>query len=315
MEHTGCIFCEKDDSELLFRKKDKLGISDDEFQIRRCRGCGLIYISPRPGRDEIGRFYPEYYSWKQEEESPGAVGRLEKFYRYQLLGHEVGRVIARTGLENGKVLDVGCGSGDRLDVFRKRGFDSYGVEVSASAEHARGKMGLDVVRSDLAGACFPDGFFDIVTLYNVLEHLHDPREALKEINRITKPGGYLVVQVPNTGSLQFKIFGKRWAAIEPPRDLFYFRTGLVRMMLSEEGFGVVSVDGSFHWFHPPTFTITAFPGLDPQLAWKKQHQGSGAMVSKLLWAAMTLTVSPVFAAVENALKRPAVITVYARKKE
>ena len=89
------------------------------------------------------------------------------------------------------MLDIGCGTGDRLDVFRSKGFETYGVETSHSADYAREHLKLNVVKGDLFSVQFSRQFFDMVTLYNVFEHTHDPMRVMMEIHRILKKDGIL----------------------------------------------------------------------------------------------------------------------------
>ena len=187
MESVNCNLCNLDHTETLFTQRDKFGISTDDFQGVRCRQCGLLYINPRPTPEEMARFYPETYSWRETlETGPGLtrwIRRLEKGYRYHLLEDDTSKVIRYTGKHSGKVLDVGCGTGDRLDVFRAKGFEPYGVETSGSADYAEKDLHLEVRKGDLFSASFPDRFFDVVTLYHVLEHTHDPARVCQEIGR------------------------------------------------------------------------------------------------------------------------------------
>ena len=111
MEYVNCDLCGLDDTQVIFKKKDKLGISDDQFQVVECRQCGLLYVNPRPTEAEIWKFYPETYSWKETLEADSFltkwVRRLEKSYRYHLLQDEVSKVVIFTDKNFGKVLDVG----------------------------------------------------------------------------------------------------------------------------------------------------------------------------------------------------------------
>ena len=209
MEYVKCNFCNNNSEKLLFSKKDKFGLSECDFNIVQCRSCGLIYINPRPSKNEIGKFYPETYSWKEtltaESKITKIVRKLEKIYRCHLLNYETSKVIKVSKRKTGRLLDVGCGSGDRLDIFRRLGFEAYGVEISPSAEYARKHLGLNVLHGDLFKAKFPESFFDIITLYNVLEHTHNPKKVIGELHRILKEDGIVAIPVPNTNSLQCKL--------------------------------------------------------------------------------------------------------------
>ena len=163
MEYVNCNLCGLDETQVLFRKKDKFGITEDEFNVVECRRCGLLYVNPRPTQEEIGRFYPETYSWKETLEADSFLTKwvrgLEKGYRYHLLKDEVSKVVKFTGRNSGKLLDIGCGTGDRLDVFRSIGFETYGVETSDSADYAKEHLKLNVVKGDLFFSPFSGSFF------------------------------------------------------------------------------------------------------------------------------------------------------------
>jgi SAM-dependent methyltransferase len=317
MEYVDCNLCGLDDAQVLFRKRDKLLITDEEFRVVECSGCGLQYVNPRPTESEMGKFYPEIYSWRETLKGDSFptqwVRRLEKAYRYHLLRDEVSKVVKFTGRSSGRVLDIGCGTGDRLDVFRNKGFATYGIETSDSADYAREHLRLEVSKGDLFSARFPDRFFDLVTLYNVLEHTHHPSRVCNEIHRILKDDGFLIIQVPNKDSLQYKIFKGQWAAFDVPRDLYYFGVGALRSLLGRVGFAVTKMDHFMNWWHPPTLVLSLFPSLDPQKAWGEEHQGESPVFQRVAWILCTLLVTPL-TQLESWFKHGAIVTYYGMKK-
>jgi SAM-dependent methyltransferase len=316
MEYVDCNLCGLDDAQVLFRKRDKLLITDDEFRVVECSGCGLQYVNPRPTESEMGKFYPEIYSWRETLKADSFptqwVRRLEKAYRYHLLRDEVSKVVKFTGRSSGRVLDIGCGTGDRLDVFRNKGFATYGIETSDSADYAREHLRLEVSKGDLFSARFPDRFFDLVTLYNVLEHTHHPSRVCNEIHRILKDDGFLIIQVPNKDSLQYKIFKGQWAAFDVPRDLYYFGVGALRLLLGRVGFAVTKMDHFMNWWHPPTLVLSLFPSLDPQKAWGEEGRGENPFFQRLAWVLCTVLASP-FTQLESWFRRGAIVTYYGIK--
>ena len=316
MEYVKCNFCNNNDTKLLFSKKDKFGLSDRDFRVVQCQICGLIYINPRPSEDEIAKFYPDTYSWKEtltaESKITKIIRILEKIYRYHLLSYETSKVVKVAKRKTGKLLDVGCGAGDRLDIFRQLGFDTYGVEISASAEYARGHLGLNVKQVDLFEANYPDSFFDVITLHNVLEHTHNPQKIIEELHRILKEDGIVAIQVPNIECIQFKLFKKRWAAVDVPRDLYYFNVRLLKKILTKENFVIINIDHFNNWWHPPTIVISLFPNLDPQRAWAEEEKKGNPVLKRLLWIFWTLFLPP-FTFFESLIKRGAIVTVYAKR--
>lgn len=316
MEYINCILCGSNGSRILFKKKDKFGITDDEFCVVECLECGLLFVNPRPSEEEIGKFYPNTYSWKETFDTNSYFTRLirhlEKNYRYHLLKDEVLKVIKNTGIKVGKVLDVGCGTGDRLDVFRSYGFDTYGVEISDAADYAKEYMKLNVLKGGLFAANFPDCFFDIITLYNVLEHTHNPLRVCQEINRILKDDGFLIIQIPNKDSIQCHIFMKRWSAFDVPRDLYYFNISTMNTLFQKTGFKIRKIDHYMSCLHPPTLVNSLFPNLEPQRAWSKEDRGESTISKRIGWAFLTIILSPL-THIESALKHGAILTYYAIK--
>jgi len=189
MEEIDCILCRRP-GEPWLEKADKFP-PHERFRVVRCPGCGLAWVSPRPVAADLPRYYPETYSWRPpaEDERASAVARLERWYRFHLLRFETRQLVRWAGLARGDaVLDVGCGSGDRLLVMREAGLAPSGVEPGPAADYARQRLGLDVRRGTLAEADFPPARFRAVTLYNVLEHVPDPRALLAEVRRTCSTG-------------------------------------------------------------------------------------------------------------------------------
>jgi SAM-dependent methyltransferase len=211
-------------------------------------------------------------------------------------------------------LDIGCGTGDRLEVFKEKGFQVFGIETSASAQHARKRLGPTITQGTLENTDFPDSFFDLLSLYNVLEHVHNPDYILAQVRRILKPNGFLIIEVPNSESFQRRLFKAKWAAYDVPRDLFYFNQKNLRELLNKTGYEVKAFDLMNNFWHPPTLVTSAFPILDPQLSWARQEKNLHTLHLKLLWVAATLLASPI-AFIEGMFKRSALMTCYASPKK
>jgi len=137
VEEVTCILCSRP-GEPLFEKADKFP-PGGRFRVVRCAGRGLAWVNPRPSPEEIGRYYPETYSWRPEAEgAESAVHRLERWYRFHNLRFETRQLMRHADLAAGDaVLDVGCGSGDRLLVMKDAGLEPAGVDVGPAADYAR----------------------------------------------------------------------------------------------------------------------------------------------------------------------------------
>jgi SAM-dependent methyltransferase len=141
----------------------------------------------------------------------------------------------------GRLLDVGCATGLFLRAMRASGvWTVQGVEVDPQAASiARDRYHLDVYTGTLEQAALPGEAFDAITLWDVLEHLHDPAASLGELHRLLKPGGVLVVRVPNGASWDARLFGQYWAGLEPPRHLYVFTAVTLRQFIERAGLAVV----------------------------------------------------------------------------
>lgn len=314
VEEVDCILCGRP-GERRFQKADKFP-PHERFTAVRCPGCGLSWVSPRPSAEEIGRYYPETYSWKPDAEgAESAVHRLERWYRFHLLRFETRQLLRHTDLAAGDaVLDVGCGSGDRLLVMKASGLAPAGVELGPAADYARERLGLDVRRGTIESAAFEPARFRAVTLYNVIEHVPDPRAVLAEARRLLVPGGWLAVQCPNARSWQARLFGLRWAAVDVPRDLWYFTPALLGRLVREAGLEPARVIHRTSFLHPPTAAVSLLPWCDPQRFWSAEASGGtgGALARRLVWAAVTVASMPA-AWLESLLGRSAIPTLVARR--
>lgn len=236
MEKIRCDLCGADDAALFMEERDRFFNRGEIFTLVRCRQCGLVYLNPRPTPEEMARYYPdEYVAFSRAiEDEPGIVNRLDRMYGI----YKKCRAVVSAQPSGGRLLDLGCATGNFLNAMRARdGWEVYGVEVNANAaEYARRRFGLNVFTGELADAHFPDKFFDVVTLWDVLEHLHEPTRTLREIGRILVPGGLLVASMPNLDSLDARLFSRYWVGLDAPRHLYVFTPDTARALFIKTGY-------------------------------------------------------------------------------
>lgn len=243
METVNCNLCGSAQQEHLYEMHDWSFIQREiTVHFVLCKGCGLVYQNPRPTVDEIGAYYPDDYDCytveKRENFHKNWIARAGFAYGMRRRTAQVTRF--KSG---GSLLDIGCATGNFLSAIANRpGWDVEGVEISSFAsEIARGK-GLPVFTGRLHEAAYPPERFDAVTLWDVFEHLHDPRADLTEIHRILKPGGLLVMRLPNLDSWDARLFKQYWAGFEPPRHLYVFNRATLAQMLAQAGFVIRALD-------------------------------------------------------------------------
>jgi len=232
-----CVLC-GGDCEALFSVSDALGTTDRLFRITRCRQCGLHSLSPRPAPEEALSFYPlDYEPFRALFHPPkGPWQRWLRRRHWRLRCRAVSRFRA-----SGQLLDVGCGTGEFLAELRQFGdWQVCGVEVNPrAAAYARDVLGLAVYEGDLASLDLPARSFDVVTAWDVFEHLSNPSDVIQEIARLLKPDGVLLVTVPNARAWQARLWGKWWAGWEVPRHYYVYTLDALKRLLAAAGFWIV----------------------------------------------------------------------------
>lgn len=231
------------------------------FTMVECLDCGLAFLNPRPAPSEMAAYYGEAYAqvhhhlhreprflaalffrvcraWLRARYA-GRGGGLTRwlFWPLELLWCRTVHSYALYGLTQvGRVLDVGCGNGDWLGRMRLYGFECYGCEPDAvRAKIAASILGVQVSVNDLPGAQYPEAHFDVVRLWHVLEHVHDPMAVLVEARRVLRLGGLLILSSPNRDSILARVYAN---VEDVPRHLFVFSPGTIRLYLEKTGFSI-----------------------------------------------------------------------------
>ncbi len=273
------------------------------WSLYRCDECGCGYLDPRPTPDSIGLAYAEYYTHAAPDEevflsSTTFVGRRLAFIRNGYLNsrfprlamkpaHPIGfrlmnlfpatRAMAERDVRHlpapaagARLLDMGCGSGAFVRRAIKLGYNAEGLEFDAQAVTAAVNEGLPVREGSLPETGLPQESYDVVMLSQVIEHLHDPLAALREIHRLLKPGGLLWLATPNMDAPGHEHFGVDWRGLEPPRHLVLFSAKALALALGQTGFSEVEfkLPGAVsQWFYQASYRISKNekPGADISL--------------------------------------------------
>lgn len=226
---------------MLFPATDKLDSKTDTFactspghgehyQVVRCRQCGLRYSSPRPNEERLNAEYHQVEDPMYERE---LEGRLTTFRRNLKL--------VETFCKAGTVLDIGAGMGVFLHLAQLNGWNVNGIEPSSwSAQKAKELYGLQIEVGGYGLAAQIHAELDVVTMWDVIEHVSDPLEALQVCNQVLKPGGKLIFSTVDAGSAYARFMGKAWPWLMK-MHLYYFDRGTMAAYLRKAGFQTLQI--------------------------------------------------------------------------
>lgn len=247
MEYINCILCKEDNTETILTVKDfRYKTSDETFTIVRCKKCKLVYLNPRPSKDTISKYYPDNYRTRKMLKTELIESKIKTFRtkRKALFFKNPWYLEFPPGTN---VMDIGCGSGELLLRLKELSCNPYGIDIDDTAsKFLREVMSLLVITWDIDnGIPFTDDFFDVIIMRHSLEHVYNPVHVLHEIRRALKPGGLLLIGVPNIDSFVSKITGIYWGDLDVPRHLFHFSPHTISILLINTGFSF-SIDKIHH---------------------------------------------------------------------
>lgn len=235
MEYVRCNLCGFNDY-ISLEKETRIVSLKPPWTLVKCTNCGLVYLNPRPFKEEIRNIYGthSYFSrYGMIEDYPVA-----DYSKKRLMQIENNKFSSR------RILDVGCGTGHFLNYAHSRGWDTYGVDISPWAgKYIKDKFNFKIFIGELEDARFQSNFFNVVHMSHVLEHVRNPSATLKEGRRILKPEGILIVEVPNEFYyLRYKIrllMGRPIFYEIPSPHLFCFSPKTLKQILQRNGFRVI----------------------------------------------------------------------------
>jgi 2-polyprenyl-3-methyl-5-hydroxy-6-metoxy-1,4-benzoquinol methylase len=191
---------------------------------------------PELSLDQLGRYYPDAY-YSLDENIQMEASRVSRLFRNDRMNR------IRRYVLSGKLLDIGSGTGMFLKTAREHGFEVHGLEISKSAATFGGSTwGLDIKQGNLQDSILPPDQYDVVTLWHVFEHLHEPLVVAKQLYDLTKPKGLLVIAVPNFASVQAHLFRGHWFHLDVPRHLFHHTPKSITTIVEAAGFKTVGMN-------------------------------------------------------------------------
>jgi 2-polyprenyl-3-methyl-5-hydroxy-6-metoxy-1,4-benzoquinol methylase len=217
------------------------------FKIVRCSDCGLVFTLPRLAPDELKRMYQSDYWRSDAAKDFGYTDYVADEPLYVRTFELRADLVARHRPPPGRLLDVGCAAGFALTALRARGYDVHGVELSAEmAALARKRLGAPggadadtIVHCGVLEEGLFGGRFDVITMFDVVEHVEDPIAFLATARRMLAPGGVVVFETQNVASPFARLMGVKWQHYKFQEHLYHFDPRTVRVLLAKAGLELV----------------------------------------------------------------------------
>ncbi len=223
IQEIACPVCEAEGTHIY---------NKDGFHIARCAECKTLFVE-NPPRDtsfvyDAGYFFGSahgggYGSYDAEKET---MRRTFEQCLDMIAEHKQG----------GSLFDVGAATGYFLAIARERGYQVSGIDISPAATEEAKKKGIDVATGTFETIHYPENAFNVVTMFDVLEHVPSPRSLLAHAQSILKTGGIVMGSTPDSGSINARLMGKRWHMLFPPEHLVLMNDRSLRLALAKEGF-------------------------------------------------------------------------------
>ncbi len=240
LHYETCPACRSHQIERVLQAKDNT-VSGEIFSILHCRQCTLRFTQDVPAAGDIGRYYQSGNYVSHSDTKKGIINRLYHMVRNFTLVRKKNLVRKASGMQTGSLLDIGAGTGAFAHTMQSAGWQVTALEPDETArQNALKNYGLPLQLPETLFS-LPGKSFDVITLWHVLEHVHDLHRYLDTFRTLLKPNGTLIVAVPNYTSYDAAHYGECWAAYDVPRHLYHFSPQSMRQLLQQYSFAIADM--------------------------------------------------------------------------
>lgn len=218
-----------------------------ETHLYRCSNCGAVFMDPQPTEEYLNWFYQNIYYSSEHRQKMGWDTEISSVNAGMLRNYEtrmdlVESFVDQTRYPRGTLLDVGCSTGHFLAEAQSRYWTVAGIEISEdAAEEGQKKYGLDITQGELSDEMFDEETFDVVTAWDVIEHIPTPHEFMNNIRRVLKQGGLFVANTPNVNSTASFHSGSQWRHLDPPLHVILYDHISLRILLKMHDFEILKI--------------------------------------------------------------------------
>jgi len=222
-ETIACPVCTGEKFIKLFEKQNEPFV--------KCLGCELVFINPRPIYDQVLETYDRDYSQAYANKAEKKLKRVRRWVK---------RIVKQYG-NHGKWLDVGCSVGFVVKTAEEFGFEGYGIDVQSwGIEYGKNILGLqNLTCGTLEDQNYKDSYFNVISLYDVIEHVPDLNSLVLELKRILAPGGVIDIITPDLGHWRVPMELHEWSEIKPSEHLYYFSKSTLSQLLNRHNINII----------------------------------------------------------------------------
>jgi 2-polyprenyl-3-methyl-5-hydroxy-6-metoxy-1,4-benzoquinol methylase len=238
IDYANCPVCNSRDIKNVLQVKDYT-VSGELFTIAECKSCTFRFTQDVPDENTIGPYYKSEDYISHTNTAKGFINRLYHAVRKRTLAGKRKLVEENTRVKAGKILDAGSGIGSFVNEMKQHGWEATGLEPDADAR----KVAKDLYDLELTDAGqfykLPAGYFDAITLWHVLEHVHDLSTYIQQLKALLKENGRLFIAVPNYTAADAVIYKEYWAAYDVPRHLYHFSPQSMKILMKNNGLKIL----------------------------------------------------------------------------
>lgn len=240
IHYSGCPVCHSENIQAQLTAKDHT-VSQQDFAIWHCHNCTARFTQDVPAPDAIGAYYASENYISHSDTKKGIINSLYHIVRKRTLNAKRKLVAAATGMSAGSILDIGCGTGAFLHTMQQAGWHITGLEPDALARSKAAELYNIHPQQPAALFNLQPGSLNAITMWHVLEHVHELHAYIKQTGSLLATNGKLFIAVPNYTSKDAAIYGKHWAAYDVPRHLYHFSPQSMENLLVQHGLQLIAV--------------------------------------------------------------------------